>query len=174
MNIPTVATNCYRILFAVAVFGFLLGNAVFRDSSISSASAPALQTEGLFTADQADRGSAVYATQCAFCHGQGLEGATSTPLAGPRFMAKWGDGKHSLDDLLFITKTQMPYGNAGKLSTRDYEDVVAFMLDSNGYRAGSKAFSATSPSLKRTTIAAQSGWRRPNLATKAVEAPALK
>src|SRR4030095_12825520 len=119
MNIPAVASNYYRILFAVVVFGFLIGNAVFTESFISSASAPALQTDGLFTADQADRGSAVYATQCAFCHGQGLEGATSTPLAGSRFMAKWGDGKHSLDDLMFVTRTQMPYGNAGTLSIRE-------------------------------------------------------
>src|SRR5437870_13885225 len=102
MNIPTLASNWHRITLSAVVFAFLACNSFRWGGAVASASgyAPPSQAEGLFTADQADRGSAVYATQCAFCHGQGLEGATSTPLAGTRFMSKWGDGKHSIDDLL--------------------------------------------------------------------------
>src|SRR5467141_1968288 len=146
MNIPAVVSNWHRIGLSVVVIGFLLCHAFLWESAVSSASGSnqSLQAEGLFTSDQADRGSAVYATQCAFCHGQGLEGATSTPLAGSRFMSKWGDGKHSVDDLLFVTRTQMPYGAAGTLTSQQYMDVVAFILESNGYRAGSEALAADS------------------------------
>src|SRR6266850_5702320 len=176
MNIPTLASNWHRIVLSVLVFVFLLCDGLPLERPVSSASGsnPSPQAEGLFTSDQADRGSAVYATQCAFCHGQGLEGATSTPLAGARFMSKWGDGKHSVDDLYFITRTQMPYGAAGTLTSQQYMDVVAFILESNGYRAGSKALAADSPSLKRTMIVPQSGWRRPNAATKTGDASPMK
>jgi PQQ-dependent dehydrogenase (methanol/ethanol family) len=175
MNRPTVASNWYRIVLSLVVFGFVLCHAFLWGSAVSSAngSARILQAEGLFTADQADRGSAVYATQCAFCHGQGLEGATSTPLAGARFMTKWGDGKHSVDDLLFVTRTQMPYGAAGTLTSRQYVDVVAFILENNGYRAGSKELVANAPSLKRTMIVAKGGWRGPDFASKAGVIPPM-
>src|SRR2546423_3647396 len=134
MNIPTLVSNWHRITLSAVVFAFLLCNSVRSGSAISSArgSTPSLQAEGLFTAGQADRGSAVYATQCAFCHGQGLEGATSTPLAGARFMRQWGDGEHSVDDLYFVPRTQMPYGAAGTPTSQQYEDVVAFILRNNG------------------------------------------
>jgi mono/diheme cytochrome c family protein len=137
MTIPTAASNRYRITLSVVAFAFLICHPFLWGSAASSASgsAPALQADGLFTADQADRGSAIYATQCAFCHGQGLEGATSTPMAGPRFMKKWGDGKHSIDDLHFVISTQMPYGAAGTLSRQEYVDVVANDLCDQGFKA---------------------------------------
>ena len=86
---------------------------------------------------------------------------------------KWGDGKHSLDDLLFVTSTQMPYGAAGKLTSKEYVDVVAFILESNGYRAGNKAL-VDSLSLKQTMLAPQSDWRGPNLASKSGNAQPKK
>ncbi|MEK6286332.1 MAG: PQQ-binding-like beta-propeller repeat protein [Acidobacteriota bacterium] len=162
MNVPSVAINSYRSVLSLGAFGLLL--LVFWVSPVSSSGGA--QAESLFTAAQAARGSAVYAKQCAFCHGQGLEGATSTPLAGSRFMIKWGDGKHTVDDLHFVIRSQMPYGAAGTLTNQQYAEVVAFILQSNGYRAGSKALVANSPSLKRTTIAAQGGADRPDFASK--------
>jgi alcohol dehydrogenase (cytochrome c) len=164
MKIPAVALN-YRIVLSIAVFGFLLCHAVFWSGDVSSAGVA--QTEGLFTATQAARGAALYAKSCASCHGPSLEGTTSTPLAGPRFMSKWADGKHTVDDLYFVTRTQMPYGAPDSLTNQQYIDIVAFMLQSNGYRAGSKALAANSASLKATTISTQSGAGRPEIATKA-------
>lgn len=168
MNVPRVATNSYRSLLCLAALGVLVFG--FWVSPVSSSGA---QAGSMFTAAQAARGSAVYAKQCAFCHGQGLEGATSTPLAGPRFMTKWGDGKHTVDDLHFVIRSQMPYGAPGTLTNQQYVDVVAFILQSNGYRAGGKALVANSPSLKATMISTQRG--RPDIASKVeVAAPAAE
>jgi cytochrome c len=84
------------------------------------------QSERLYTQTQAERGKRLYAQHCALCHGQSLEGNPSTPLAGERFMAKWGQGTFTLDDFYYLTKTQMPYGKPDSLTPQQYIDIVAF------------------------------------------------
>src|SRR6185436_14063443 len=150
MNIPVAAFKPFRTILATVVFALLLCSIFFSERLVSSANS---QADGAFTAGQAARGAAVYAKSCAACHGQRLEGGSSTALVGASFAGKWGDGKHSVDDLYFVIRTQMPYGAAGTLTDQQYLDVVAFMLQSNGSRAGNKMLAANSPSLK-TMIAA--------------------
>jgi len=152
MNIPVAAFKPFRTILATVVFALLLCSIFFSERSVSSANS---QADGAFTAGQAAKGAAVYAKSCAACHGQKLEGGSSTALVGASFAGKWGDGKHSIDDLYFVIRTQMPYGAAGTLTDQQYLDVVAFMLQSNGSRAGNKMLTADSPALK-TMIAAAS------------------
>jgi len=152
MNIPVAALKPFRSILATVVFALLVCPMLLSKPSVSSANS---QADGAFTAAQAAKGAAVYAKSCAACHGQKLEGTTSTPLVGASFAAKWADGKHSIDDLYFVIRTQMPYGAAGTLTDQQYIDVVAFMLQSNGSRAGNKMLTANSPSIK-TMIAAAS------------------
>src|SRR5262245_5953391 len=49
------------------------------------------QQSGVYTDAQARRGEALYAKYCASCHGNQLQGASSSALTGSRFMAKWGN-----------------------------------------------------------------------------------
>ena len=165
MKFPTVAS--YRSVLSIAVFGFLFYQALFWAGAVSSASA---QAEGLFTTAQAARGAEAYAKNCASCHGQSLEGTTSKPLAGARFMRKWGDGGNTIDDLLFVIRTQMPYEAAGTLTNQQYIDILAFILKSNGYGAGSKELTMDS-ALLDSKIAPQSESAKPVVASK-VELPA--
>jgi len=150
MNIPVAAFKPFRTILATVVFALLLCSIFFSERLVSSANS---QADGAFTAGQAAKGAAVYAKSCAACHGQKLEGSSSTALVGASFAGKWGDGKHSIDDLYFVIRTQMPYGAAGTLTDQQYLDVVAFMLQSNGSRAGNKMLTGNSPALK-TMIAA--------------------
>lgn len=103
--------------------------------------------------DQATRGQALYDKKCGSCHGLQLEGASATALMGGKFMAKWS-GK-SVDDLYYITKTQMPYGAAGTMKDQEYIDVVAYMLRANGYRSGAQELKTDSAVLKKIKIEAQ-------------------
>src|SRR2546425_11744118 len=137
-------------------------------SSTPGVSSASLQGEGLFTATQAAKGSVAYAKSCASCHGQNLEGTTSTSLVGPTFSGKWADGKHSIDDLYFVIRTQMPYGAPGTLTDKQYIDVVAFILQRNGYSAGAKELVENSPSLKSMMIAPPAS-ARPDSASKPME-----
>ncbi len=113
------------------------------------------QSERLYTQAQAERGKPLYAQHCATCHGQSLEGTPSSPLAGERFMAKWSE--RTLDELYYLTKTQMPYGKPDSLSVQQYLDIVALMLVSNGYAAGTRELSADPAVLKQIKLARQAG-----------------
>ncbi|MFN0122086.1 MAG: PQQ-binding-like beta-propeller repeat protein, partial [Blastocatellia bacterium] len=114
------------------------------------------QAERLYTQAQAERGKLLYAQHCAACHGQSLEGTPASPLAGERFMARWGQGDRGLDELYHLTKMQMPYGKPDSLPAQQYIDIVAFMLASNGYTAGTRELPVDAAVLKLLKITWQS------------------
>jgi quinoprotein glucose dehydrogenase len=91
--------------------------------------------DGAFAAAQAGSGQQLYREECLRCHGPTLAGGESAPeLAGAAFLARWR-GK-SPGDLLERTRKTMPTDNPGGLSGSKYEDVVAFILSTNGYAPG--------------------------------------
>src|SRR5690349_11574760 len=106
MDIPFAGSRLRRTVLAVGVFGLLTAGFFWPDA----ASVRASQKEGIFSAAQVERGAALYANKCAECHGANLQGSTSVPLSGSKFKDRWADGKHTVDDLYFVIRTQMPYG----------------------------------------------------------------
>jgi alcohol dehydrogenase (cytochrome c) len=89
------------------------------------------QTQGSFTAAQATEGQSGYAQNCAGCHGSSLDdGEFAPPLKGTAFTAQWG-GK-SVRDLYDYLRTKMPPSNAGGLGDGTYQQITAFVLQSNG------------------------------------------
>lgn len=121
---------------------------------LTSRTVTSAQQAGLFTDAQAARGQALYDKKCASCHGNQLDNGTAAALAGSKFLAKWA-GK-SVDDLYYITKTQMPYGAGDSMKPQEYIDVVAFVLKANGYKSGAQELKADD-SLKQVKIQAQGG-----------------
>jgi alcohol dehydrogenase (cytochrome c) len=113
---------------------------------------------GLYTEAQAARGQTLYASHCAKCHGQQLEGGSAAALAGSRFLAKWATGK-TLDDLFYITRTQMPYGAAGRLTQQQYLDIIAYQLRVLGYSAGANELPTNETKLKAIKIQAPSNTK---------------
>src|SRR5262245_28517693 len=72
------------------------------DTMLGAAQAPAAKTrtvwDGVFTADQAERGRIAFAQNCAECHNTDLTGGEGKPLTGERF---WNDWREStVDELL--------------------------------------------------------------------------
>lgn len=133
----------------------LMGLNTHAGGSALLSTQPLSQSGGVYTEAQARRGQAVYDSRCGTCHGARLEGGSSTPLSGPRFMEEWGNGSHTVDDLFYITRTQMPYGDAGTLTRRQYIDVVAYILKANGYQPGQKELQGNSGSLRQIKISPQ-------------------
>jgi alcohol dehydrogenase (cytochrome c) len=131
------------------------------------------QQPGMFTEAQAARGQALYAKHCAACHGQSLEGVSASSLAGPRFLGKWGQGNLSVDDLYYITRTQMPYGAGGTLPTQAYTDIVAFILKGNGYKAGERELPVDSAAMKRVKLQPQAMTKESALAAASQESAKL-
>ncbi len=96
---------------------------------------------GVFAAEQAAAGQSEYLENCAGCHGSTLAGGNDSPaLAGAGFMSSWGG--RSTKALYQFVSTTMPVGNAGNLSAGTYADIVAFLLEANGAKAGAAVLTA--------------------------------
>ena len=96
---------------------------------------------GVYTAEQAAAGRAVYTASCAGCHLPDLGGRNEAPpLVGPNFLNAWG-GETTGDLFELIAKT-MPPGGAN-LSADAYLAVTAFILQANGAQAGTQPLTAT-------------------------------
>jgi mono/diheme cytochrome c family protein len=74
-------------------------------------------------------GAALFATECARCHGDGLEGGEGPPLAGPgNAIATYG----TAGALLQYVMENMPNDQPSTLSPGDYSAVVSFILSNHG------------------------------------------
>jgi quinoprotein glucose dehydrogenase len=93
--------------------------------------------DGVYTQDQANRGKDQYATQCASCHGPELTGGEMAPaLTGGEFMSGW-DGL-TVGDLFERVRVSMPQNAPGTLSGQQNADILAFVLASNKFPAGTE------------------------------------
>ena len=93
---------------------------------------------GVFTAAQASRGSDAYQASCSSCHGSDLHAtdAEAVDLTGPPFRAKW-NGK-TLQERFERIRDTMPPGNANTIGDKTYMDILAFILQSNGFPPGNR------------------------------------
>src|SRR5262245_20287919 len=91
--------------------------------------------DGVYTEEQATRGKTGYAEQCASCHGPELTcGEMAPALSGGEFMAGW-DGL-TIGDLFERIRISMPQNAPGSLSSQQNADILAFVLASNKFPAG--------------------------------------
>jgi cytochrome c len=91
--------------------------------------------DGVFTAEQARRGQALYEEHCSMCHGPSLGGVEmAPPLTGAEFYSNWSD--LAVSDLLQRISQTMPQAMPGSLSRRQDADIVAFILSFNKAPAG--------------------------------------
>jgi mono/diheme cytochrome c family protein len=98
---------------------------------------------GVYTVDQASRGSEVYALSCVSCH----SAATHT---GPAFAAKWTG--QTLADLFGFIRESMPKNDPGTLSAREYLLAMVYVLQMNGMPPGADPLPGDSLALNRIRI----------------------
>lgn len=111
-----------------------------------------------FTSAQAHVGAAVYRQYCIQCHGVDLQGTAGPSVAGKDFLQTAATNRWTVDDLRTIVVENMPFSNPGSLTSAQYANVLAFLLASNCYPAGSTPFpTAKSPKLAAIKIATPSG-----------------
>ena len=92
----------------------------------------------MFTAAQAQRGNDAYQASCSSCHGSDLRAtdAEAVDLTGSAIRAQW-NGK-TLEERFERIRDTMPLGNANTLGDKTYMDILAFILQSNDFPAGSQ------------------------------------
>jgi mono/diheme cytochrome c family protein len=106
----------------------------------------------LYTDAQAQAGAAVYSQACAACHGQQLEGVAAPALKGPAFGEMANAQGLTGDALLDVIANTMPQSDPGSLKPEDYNAVTAYILQQNGYPAGSAPLAKGAAGLKDAKI----------------------
>lgn len=98
-----------------------------------------------FTAAQVAAGKIAYDANCAACHGNTLTNGTfAPPLAGETFKSVW-TGKTV--GALWEKARTMPPSLPQSLSLKAYTDIVAYILEMNGYKSGGAALPEGGPAL---------------------------
>jgi mono/diheme cytochrome c family protein len=105
------------------------------------------QNTALYTAAQAAQGAALYASQCAACHGAQLEGIAGPALTGPAFHQMAAIQQLTPKSLLDVVSSTMPMTAPGTLTADQYASLVAFILQRSGYPAGDKPLAKDNPDL---------------------------
>ncbi|HEY2008240.1 MAG TPA: cytochrome c [Rhizomicrobium sp.] len=106
----------------------------------------------LFTDAQAQAGAAVYSQACAACHGQQLEGVAAPALKGSAFGEMATAQGLTADSLLDVITNTMPQSDPGSLKPEEYNAVTAYILQQNGYPAGSTALAKGAAGLKDAKV----------------------
>jgi len=98
------------------------------------------QAEGAkvsFTTQQADSGKKVFNEDCVECHGKDMRGGLlgGPPLRGVAFDDKYAKGAPA-GTLYEVMSGTMPPNAPGSYSPETYADLMAYILKTSGYKAG--------------------------------------
>ena len=132
MNVPGIAA-AVLLLAATA--------AAQQSGSAATTAPPATVWDGAYSAAQAGRGQAAYASSCSRCHAPDGDGV-SQRFTGDRFWAAWGEAP--VDRLFGYLRRSMPNDAPGSLDEAAYADITAFLLQRNGVPPGTAELTATS------------------------------
>ncbi len=97
--------------------------------------------DGVYTAAQAARGEAVYRRHCLSCHQADFSGTEeASALSGDAFMQAWRED--TVGNLFTRVRNLMPFDEPASLGDAAYVDSVAYLLQVNGFPAGSYELTA--------------------------------
>jgi hypothetical protein len=117
---------------------------------------------GVYTEEQARRGLEAYSTSCARCHRLDLAGdeapirdgetfmSIGPALKGDTFFRRWGD--EDLNRLFLRIRDTMPPSFQAILDDNAKLDVLAYLLQANGFPAGSRELTLNDDDLERIRI----------------------
>lgn len=152
----TSAFTNRKVITTAAVVAALCGafSRLPAASTLAAAQAPAKAAtvgDGIYNAEQAKRGQSKYGQACSTCHLADLSGSDQAPsLVGGDFLDRW-DGQ-SVADLADRIRTSMPADDVGSLTTAMSVDIVSYILQANGFPAGSEEMKADRVALKTVMI----------------------
>jgi len=131
-----VGKRNYFLTLTCVILAMLAGVAAFAE--VVTKAQNATTRDGIYTLAQAASGKAVYARSCTVCHLDSLAGGVNEApaLKGKQFLSEWeGQPLRSLFGRIIST---MPSDDPGSLSEQETLDVLAYLLQANGYRSGKK------------------------------------
>ena len=90
--------------------------------------------QGVYTTAQAERGKTSFNSSCLRCHGDKLQGNTAPALSGDRFFTTWGN--EPIASLFAKIRDTMPPNFGTSIDDETKLDIVAYILQTNGYPGG--------------------------------------
>ena len=119
---------------ATGVVLLALAGARFEARAQSTDAPPARRSasNGVYTAAQAREGEAIFQQHCARCH-------STEEYRSQRFRAKWTS--RTLAELYAFVSRTMPFDQPASLLPRQYAELLAYVLQVNGFPTGSSALS---------------------------------
>lgn len=156
---PVAATG--RKAWRDAAYSARARGYIVKVADAAAAAAPS------FDKGQVAHGKRLYASSCAKCHGANLQGITAPALSGPAFAPV--SGSHlTIGGIYTYMSTNMPADRPGKLKDGEYADVMAYLLNANGYAPGAEKMTADSARASTTMLnAGPLGGGRSGAATTA-------
>jgi mono/diheme cytochrome c family protein len=122
---------------AVSLCSLLAGALLTAQAPGGSGASNATVRDGVYNEEQAKRGRATYDAKCGACH----DGGTMGPeLWGDPFLTGWENKPVGA----FFTRVQttMPEDAPGSLTEDEVLDLVAYVIQMNGFPAGEKPLQA--------------------------------
>jgi mono/diheme cytochrome c family protein len=118
---------------------------------------------GAFTAAQAERGRTAFVQHCSNCHNQDLAGSVRGPtLKGSGFLKSWENG--SVNNLFTKIRFSMPATYPETVSDELKLDIVAYLLQQNGFPAGKSELKMSEEELENIQIVQKGNQTLPNFA----------
>ena len=135
------------------VFVWAVGAAAIRQDT------PRTAWDGVYTKEQAERGSVTYRRACRKCHyadlrgdefGGGTPGEVAPGLVDAAFFSRWNE--LTLGDLFLAILRSMPNDRPGTLKPNETADVLTYILKRNAFPAGDVELTTEFAQLKRILI----------------------
>jgi len=93
----------------------------------------------LYRSEQASAGRKLYDANCSACHGERLEGGAGPALSGSALATLARNTRLTVGDMFAWASLQMPLNEPASLKRAEYVDIMAYILQVNGYPAGPTA-----------------------------------
>ena len=116
-----------RILSGVAALAVGVGLAWTAASPSVSATDETSTQQGVYTAEQAERGETLFTEACLVCH-------QPEEFTDGGYMEGWSGQKAS--DMLDLIRSTMPEDNPGRLKRQEYADIMSYLFNINGLPEG--------------------------------------
>lgn len=118
----------------------------------ASAASPKTVMDGVYTTAQAGRGKTAYNLYCAGCHKEDLSGgaddaARASALKGDKIFAR-----KELNNLFRYIRDWMPQDDRGSLNDATCIDIVAYIVQANGFPGGAEELKPDAETLKQIQL----------------------
>ena len=141
-------------MFGTQNLALLVGAAALVGVGMTQAGASRTVWDGVFTTTQAERGRTEYDIWCASCHQSDLSGGVlvgDDEAPALRSVEKLIE-RRDLENAMTFIKNGMPRDEPGSLKDETYVDILTYLLQENGFPAGTTELKMDAAALKAIAI----------------------